>query len=219
MKYIIHSCEKRLWYVKEYFIPSLIKQGISEEDIIIWNDDQGWGCLKSWTNSCEWVKENLDIYDGCWHLQDDVLVCHDFKERTANPPMNDIVCGYIAGLDHIKEEDLGKHQIDKIQFSFPCTWIPNRYIVGFIDWFNKEVATGKYMPNLYKKNKFDDLFFMKYMKKYHKNTYTYNLDENLVEHICDLIGGAIVTKYLKNRARNFKDQYLVKELEEELKKR
>ena len=33
MKYMIHTCEARLWYVEEYLIPSMLKQGIKEDDI------------------------------------------------------------------------------------------------------------------------------------------------------------------------------------------
>ena len=43
MKYMIHLTPKREWYVNEYLIPSMIKQGIKREDIIKWNDDKGYG--------------------------------------------------------------------------------------------------------------------------------------------------------------------------------
>jgi len=38
MKYMIHSCNSRLWYVEQYLIPSMIKQNIPREDIILFND-------------------------------------------------------------------------------------------------------------------------------------------------------------------------------------
>ena len=37
-KYLIHCCNDRMWYVKEFLIPSMIKQGISTDDIFIYQD-------------------------------------------------------------------------------------------------------------------------------------------------------------------------------------
>ena len=220
MKYMIHTYPKREWYVNEFLIPSMLEQGIKEEDIIVWNDDKGYGNLKSWAKSCEYVKNNLDLYDGCWHLQDDVLLCHDFKERTSNPPMHDIVAGYIGTADDIEKHLVyGKQLIDHLPYTFPCIWIPNRFCSGFYDWYVSRVETGNYMPYFYKQNKFDDLFFMRYMSKYHKYTFTYNLEDSLVEHIYYLMGGDKVTPNQFNIARSFKDQYLVEELKKKLEAR
>ena len=46
MKYMIHCCPKRMWYVEEYLIPSMLRQGIDRDSIIIWNDNKG-GEIKS----------------------------------------------------------------------------------------------------------------------------------------------------------------------------
>ena len=58
MKYMIHSCDKRLWYVNEYLIPSMKEQGIKNEDIIIWNDDKHHGNLGSYIDS--YNEEKMD---------------------------------------------------------------------------------------------------------------------------------------------------------------
>lgn len=219
MKYLIHCCNKRLWYVNDYLIPSLVEQGI---DIIVYNDENNDGNLTSWYKSCQYVRDNLELYDGCWHLQDDVLICKDFKERTKNPPLNDIVCGYVGKFDIEDGHDLkGKQNISCMPYSFQCIWIPNRFIYGFVNWFEREVISGKRMQFYYKRNKYDDFFFKKFMTMEHKYTFSYALEENLVEHIDYIIGGAIVNPYmlrkkLNNTAVNFKDKDLVEKLKIEM---
>ena len=44
-KYVIHACQQRKWYVDDYLIPSMLKQGINEDDITIWLDDKHQGNL------------------------------------------------------------------------------------------------------------------------------------------------------------------------------
>lgn len=88
MKYMIHSCNKRLWYVKKYLIPSMIKQGINAKDIILWNDDHSVGNQQSWYNSCEHIKSHEPLDEGMWHLTDDVIISHKFYKRTKSVPNN-----------------------------------------------------------------------------------------------------------------------------------
>ena len=57
-KYLIHACPKRMWYVQEYLVPSLLKQGIYESDISVYNDIDGLGNLKA----CMRVTEEPGIY-------------------------------------------------------------------------------------------------------------------------------------------------------------
>ena len=78
MKYIIHTCRARLWYVNQFLKPSLTKQGIRENDIIIWLDKNNLGNLRSFLNSLIILPNE----DYIWHLQDDIIICSDFKERT-----------------------------------------------------------------------------------------------------------------------------------------
>ena len=47
MRYMIHACPQRMWYVNDYLLPSLKAQGIPEEEIAIWNDTEGKGTLFS----------------------------------------------------------------------------------------------------------------------------------------------------------------------------
>ena len=56
MKYMIHSCNARLWYVEEILIPALTAQGISKDDIILFNDYYSNGNQKSFYNSAQYIK-------------------------------------------------------------------------------------------------------------------------------------------------------------------
>ena len=47
MHYMIHACPQRMWYVEGFLIPSMKAQGISEEEITVWNDTEGKGNLFS----------------------------------------------------------------------------------------------------------------------------------------------------------------------------
>lgn len=85
---MIHSCNKRIWYVKKYLIPSMIEQGITLESIILWNDYLSVGNQQSWYNACVYIKNNEPKHNGMWHIQDDVLLCKKFYKRTKNVPNN-----------------------------------------------------------------------------------------------------------------------------------
>ena len=79
MKYMIHACNSRLWYVQEYLVPSMLNQGIEQDDIILYVDENSVGNLASCINSFLALP---DDNKGVWHLQDDVIISRDFKERT-----------------------------------------------------------------------------------------------------------------------------------------
>ena len=48
---MIHTCNKREWYVYDFLIPSLIKQGISKDEIKVWHDYKRIGNLQSFIES------------------------------------------------------------------------------------------------------------------------------------------------------------------------
>ena len=52
MNILIHACLKRNWYVYKHLIPSLLTQGIREDEVHVWIDIANEGNLKSWVNSC-----------------------------------------------------------------------------------------------------------------------------------------------------------------------
>lgn len=190
MKYLIHTYPKRLWYVNEFLIPSMIEQGINKEDIHIYNDEKFKGNLKAFIESCKYVKENFDIEKGTWHLQDDVVISSDFAERTKYVTKDDVQCGFVSEMyNKVKKDAVGKQNIKYIWLSFPCIYIPNLYIVEFIDWLEKNKFRNDDMKTRYLANNYDDFFFINYLADRRRDIYTFNIKPNLVDHIDYLIGG------------------------------
>ena len=68
MLYMIHSCNSRLWYVNRYLIPDMLAQGITLENIILFNDFLSVGNQMAFYNSCLYIKNNLPLSEGVWHL-------------------------------------------------------------------------------------------------------------------------------------------------------
>lgn len=225
MKYMIHSCNNRKWYVDEYLVPSMLKQGIKEEDIYVYNDDKCEGNLVSWVVSCH-VAYELWGETNVWHLQDDVLICSKFKERTEeleNNPVN-IVCGFTTHYDDGRNPG-EKPAYNHMWYSFPCIRIHSRITKLFAEWADlyvwRDPQYGFYIRN----KKGDDFIFRVYIESYFPNEPVLNLTPNLVEHIDWVIGGTTVNK---NRAKQGKairsiywlkeDEYLVEALEKKLMK-
>lgn len=211
-KYIIHACPERMWYVNNYLIPSMLEQGIDKKDIDTRCDDQMAGNL----SNCMKIFESMpDDNDGAWHIQDDVIICRDFKERTENPN-DEIICGYVR-MNGNHSNKTGYVDLNHMWWSFPCIYIPNRYARECAYWFYNEAKLYTKYRKLMKTRKDDDMFFMEYLKLKSKSTdlTIYNMCPNLVDHIDFLIGGTIVNKDRENmnvRARYFDDTDLVDEL-------
>lgn len=219
MKYIIHTCDDRFWYVTHYLVKDMISQGISIKDIIFMNDNDHIGNLAMWLYSCEWISKNLNPNEGCVHLQDDVLICHDFYERTKDMNGDNIQCGFVCeNFNPSLVEYTGVQDVSHMWLSFQCIYIPNKYMGEFLGWFNEVVVKGGKWYNYYSSNKYDDFFFNKFIRQRHKEIKTINLIPNLVEHIDYIIGGSTINNHKSkyNRSAYFNDTELVKELERKL---
>ena len=215
MRYLIHSCKKRYWYVKNYLIPSMIEQGIDLYNISVYLDNEDDGCLES----C--MKSFLSVHNdnnSTWHLQDDILICSDFAERTLKYDIADIICGYCYELDGNKDK-IGYVKSKDMWYSFPCIKIPNKIARQCAGWFyNKVIKDGAY--RLYvKSKKHDDTLFHIFMEDYYPDAVVLNTTINLVDHVDYLMGGSIANKIRPEKethAAYFEDKYLVKKLEEKL---
>lgn len=210
MKYLIHAYSKRIWYVEQYLIPSMLKQGILRENISVYNDDKGEGNLRACLNAFATVDDN----DECtWHLQDDVIICKDFKERTEQYS-NGLVAGFSSYYDEKKHGGPGEVPQDKMWFSFPCILIPNQYARECSEWVDQEIIGNEVYEKYWKDGKNDDWCFRQYLNLYHKNDTAINLAPNLVDHIDYLLGGGSGGPRKREvRAKYFSDIELVKELE------
>lgn len=213
-KYMIHAVPSRMWYVNDYLIPSMLEQGIRQRDIKIHEDTEHEGNLKSCMNAFL----EVDISEeGTWHMQDDVIICHDFKERTEANDVG-IVCAFKSRYDG--KLRAGQVHVRDMWFSFPCIRIPNQIAVDCASWVFKNMIGNQVYKTWWNKGVNDDLIFKQYVKDYCKDALVLNLSPNLVDHVDYLIGGSVNgTKRSNNVVRSscWQDEYLVTELEERLK--
>lgn len=100
---MIHGCKEREWYINQYLVPSLVKQGINKHDIIMWIDEENAGCLMSFIESLEWIKQNQNFSTGFWHLQDDVVISKKFCQMIKKYNEG-VVCGFVVRF--------GRHRIE-----------------------------------------------------------------------------------------------------------
>lgn len=217
-KYMIHTCTKRLWYVENYLIPSMLEQGIDNHDITLYVDVND-GCLKSHVKSFTQASDyNIK---GMWHLQDDVIICKDFKEQTEKYAGDFTVCGFASEYDERKGWKDGDVTGLNMWYSFPCIYIPTRIVKSYTDWFNVYVWRDHQYDKWVKANKYDDTIFRIYMENYYKDEYVLNLAPNLVDHIDYLIGGTIINEAAERkhpiRSLYWQDEDLVQDLERRLK--
>lgn len=223
MKYMIHVHKKRLNYVENYLYPSLLKQGIKDDDIYFVVDYDSVGNLKSFLYSLRQIIRNNDLYKekGIWHLQDDVIISKDFKEKTEKYGKKGVIInGFVSSnYNKLKLKKCGKQPIKESWLSMPCMFIPNRLINDFLYWLDsvKDEERLDYKKR-YKSNRHDDFFLYMFMQEMKADEYCYNLKPNLVDHI-DFLVGASINKPRKKQVRGyyFEDLDLVEELEKELK--
>lgn len=213
-KYMIHTCEKREWYVNNYLLPSMLEQGIDRDDIIIWLD-KGWGNLISCMKSFKSLPEN----DYTWHLQDDIIISSEFKKTTEKyNDFDGLVCGICTeyDLDVRGHNNLEIPTFDELWWSFLCMKIPNKIAHECVEYF--ESGQDLSCEEWKKKNKGDDSVFRRYIQVYYPTMKHINLEPNIVDHIDYLLGGSLINgARLKGiRAKYFREQNLVTELERKL---
>lgn len=174
----------RMWYVEGYLKPSMIEQGIAEKDIRIYNDVGHEGNLRA----CMSAFASVEGDGGTWHLQDDVCICKDFKERTEKYDSG-IVCGFSSEM-YDGSGNVGIVDTKNMWFSFPCIRIPNDYTRDCSKWVLKYIIDNPVYRGFWISGVNDDWMFKQYIKTYHLNDEVLNLAPNLVNHIDYLIGGS-----------------------------
>ena len=202
-KYMIHSCDKRLWYVRDFLIPSMLRQGISRNDIILWNDASYTGNFRSFKNSMSFIANNLNPDDATWHIQDDVFLSEKFRWVCENV-YDGVAYGFWSdcGADEGKDNP-GWVTVDKSWTAFPCVRIPNSYAQEFLDWY-KQNCGSMAVYAFAKTNRGDDIVFNFFLQDMHHDEQIYNIYPNIVEHIDYLLGGSTV---YKERTSPVKSEY------------
>lgn len=193
MKYLIHCYPPRMWYVNNFLVPALNKQGIT--DITIFEDKNYEGNLKSFINSLKYIRDNFNPNEGTWHLQDDILLSSSFGKISSNVNEQTLTCGFASKAGDMKKVDcIGLQEMSKSWMSFPCIMIPNSYSIEFIEWFEREVETKGLFNKRYLENKHDDFYFQWFCRHIKKNDKCLNLSPNIVDHIDYLINGSYCNK-------------------------
>lgn len=214
---LIHACPDRMWYVNEFLIPSLKEQGVENIDLAL--DDTGKGNLKACIDSFE----ECGKHDGdTWHLQDDVLICHDFAEQISEIPEGYVACGFCHTLFEPFNRPMVGWVPPVFMFnSFPCIRIPNDIAVEFAEWFRTDARYRDEYQNWVESDMHDDGFWHDFYVECHSHDYVYNIAPALVEHVDWLIGGSVVNEWRGYicRASYWKDEYLVDNLKRELARR
>ena len=195
-KYLIHTCKKRLWYVEQYLIPSMRKQGIKKKDIYIYNDKTCEGQLKSLYKSCEVIDEDV------WHLQDDIIISTKFKELTEKYDEG-LVCGFCNCFSKGRPGYVG---LESMWYSMPCIRIPNDIFKRFISWM-KSPEIQRRLQIFFEENKHDDVFLQIFLKENYPNLRLWNLAPNLVNHIDYLLGGSLINQGRSNSDKEIMSKY------------
>ena len=188
---MIHTCNKREWYVYEYLIPSLVQQGIGQDQIKVWHDYKRIGNLQSFIESCKYVGEHYDPTEAIWHIQDDVLISSNFKQEIEKN-WDGVVCGFVCKDFDIQNLDrIGLVPAKYMWFSFQCIRIPNSYCKQFYDWMYEVAVFRNDWFELYKQGKHDDSFWRFFMMDKHFRSKVVNLKPNIVEHVDWALGYSI----------------------------
>lgn len=213
--YMIHACPPRMWYVNDYLIPSMLDQGIPQEEITVWNDAEKLGNLKAFLASIQTLQ---DEPGGTWHIQDDVIISREFAKLTREHDTG-IVCGFFCRNFDLFSKP-GEVPAHEQWYSFPCIRIPNVFLIPFRAWLESVKHKPQYV-RYYEENKHDDWFWKEYMRCECNGVTALNLRPNLVDHVDYLLGGTLVNRgrlIPVNRAAYFPDNDLVEVLEKNLKR-
>ena len=189
--YMIHACPERMWYVNDYLIPSMKEQGISDSQIIIWEDKDHKGNLESFMQSCKWIGEHENYIRGIWHMQDDVVISKRFRELTDSHNF-----GVSQGFSNLKCDASNLNMLGIVPpsaawLSFPCIRIPNLYAKQLAEWYYGDVIPNGRYKEWVAEGKNDDAMWKKFMCETHPNENCFNFIPNVVDHVDYLIGGSI----------------------------
>ncbi len=215
MYYMIHTCLDREWYVTNYLVPSLLEQGIPNEEIKIWLDESFEGNLYACMNSFADCGKRSG---STWHLQDDVVISKDFYEITKKQDPSIIICGFVGKDVGPNIEKDGIVPYYKMWWSFQCIQIPNKIAGDCARWFFEDYQYRNVhgIQAKIQSRKNDDWFFNRFLREHHPYDDVLNLKPNLVDHIDNLLGGSIVNK---ERTRNHTSPYFDKQIVEDLEKK
>lgn len=190
-EFLIHTCKNRAWYVYNFLVPELKRQGVCDERIKIYNDDNMDGNLKAYLNSIDLINKYNDVL--VVNLQDDMWISEDFVQfvESLSSDYSKIYNLFCCFYDGNNKHNVGFVDGHKSWFSFGCIIIHNSVMLQFLDWMHSTKVQNKY-KNLIASNKNDDLLFKNFLID--NNMKSFNVGRSLVENVDTLIGGSSINK-------------------------
>jgi len=156
MKYIVRKVPERDVTYFEYLIP----------EAIFYNDALHEGPIKSFVGAMKLAQ------DDAVYIQDDMLLCRDFKARcdaVCKAHKDEVVQLANNTFRNVKTRVLvgGHYPADKVPWCL-CIYIPWRLASAFVDWYE----SGRIKPTKFETNGYsDDLLFSRFMKKMKEDEY------------------------------------------------
>mgnify|MGYP006988826660 FL=1 len=218
MRYMIHCAPKRLWYVEDFLIPSMLEQGIPKEEISVYCDWKRLGNLFACMDCFRYCGEHPA--DGTWHLQDDIILSRQFSEYTKHYD-NGIVAGNVMKEWGPNWLLFGSQPVQELWYSFQCIRIPDEIAGECAYWFYSDASkrTSDKYRNRVSRNKHDDDFFRFFLLEKYPDIRVRNLNPNIVDHIDYMLGGSLINgerNKAVNRVAYWKDEDLIRKLENDL---
>lgn len=198
MRYLIHACPQRAWYVSGYMIPEMKRQGIPEEEIEVWMDSNRDGNLISCMKSFE---DSGKRDGGTWHIQDDAILASNFAEKTREHDEG-IVCAFGRNEWQLLTPMSGIVPTVFMWHSFQCIRIPDKIAGECAAWFFEDAAYREVYRQNVEENKYDDSFWYDFMCEKHLDMRVLNLEPNIAEHGDGLLGGSVINQEREVWARS-----------------
>ena len=195
----------------------MIEQGIPPENIDVWLDSNKDGCLFSCMKCFDYVGKKGG---GRWHLQDDVCISSDFKEKTEKYDEG-VVTGFMRNEWQTLSPKAGRVPAVYMWNSFQCIRIPDALAGEFAEWFFTDAAYRDTYKESVELNKHDDSLWYDFFVEQHTEEWVYNLSPSIVEHVDWLIGGSVINKWRGKAARGdlWEDDEAIEKLTKKLARR
>ena len=195
----------------------MTEQGIDREQIEVWmdrnHDGNLFSCMKCFG---EYGKRGK----GRWHLQDDVVIAKNFREKTEEYD-DGIVSGFFRSEWQSLTPQAGYVPAVYHWNSFQCVRIPDKYIAECAEWFFTDAAFRDTYKEIVEKNTCDDSMWYDFLVERHLEEYVTNLKPSIVDHVDFLIGGSVINKWRGHYARAdfWEDEETFEKLKEKLARR
>ena len=175
----------------------MIEQGIPPDNIEVWMDRNHDGNLLS---CMKCFQEYGKRGSGRWHMQDDVVISSDFKEKTEQYDEG-VVTGFMRNEWQSLFPKEGRVPAVYMWNSFQCIRIPDKIVGECAEWFFTDAMYRDQYKEAVEINKMDDTLWYDFFVEKHLEDWVMNLTPSIVDHIDFLLGGSVINKWRGHYAR------------------